>query len=320
MIRNDREYNQIRLFIRYVVGKKSPQKLISYIKDQLLFHDKMDLSYTPDGITLKVSLKGRENFVPLGEINDPTCIVYLSIIGATMFASSLSTYVKRIDFVKHLRLKDENKKNVLKPELQVIIPNMAPYIKRLNERLGYKAIGNKKIGREAGYFFEIENFRGKNFIPYHMDKRKFTCSWSKGNKIIFFTHPDGNWDVVTYLNNKKIWSIPAYYKKELKIFSSKFNPKLIVFDGARTLEELDLFGSIVPPLKDTSIKIMNFSVRDDGTVEIWNEETKSFYKDIDEFTQFLSFYLNEIKGEEWEEEEEEEEETEWEDEIGDDFI
>ncbi|MEQ8172140.1 MAG: hypothetical protein ABRQ38_24860 [Candidatus Eremiobacterota bacterium] len=312
MIRNDREYNQIRLFIRYVVGRKSPQKLISYIRDQLLFHDKMDLSYTPDGITLRVSLKGKDNFVPLGEIQDPTCIVYLSIIGATMFASSHSSYVKRIDLVRHLRLKDENEKNVIKPELQVIIPNMAPYIKRLNERLGYKAIRNKKIGREAGYFFETENFRGKQLVPYHMDKRKFTCTWSKGNKVLFFTHPDCDWEIVNYLKTKNIWSVPVYYKKELKNFAGKFNPKLIIFDGEKRGDELDLFG--MPPVEDNKIPFMNFFMRDDGTVEIWNEEEKNYYKDIEEFSEYLSHYLSKIKQVE-EEEEEEDEQEEWEEEF-----
>ncbi|HPZ06831.1 MAG TPA: hypothetical protein PL110_01840 [Candidatus Eremiobacteraeota bacterium] len=297
MIRQDKDYNQLRLFIRYVIGRKSPQKLISYIKDELVFHDRIDLSYTPDGVTLKVSGKLKDSFVPLGQIQDPTCIVYLSIIGATMFASSHATYIKRIDFVKHLRLLEEKEKNILRPELKVIIPNMAPYIKRLNERIGYKAILNKKIGREAGYFFETENFRGKYLIPYHMDRRKFTCTWNTGHKVIFFTHPDGEWQVIRHLSEKNIWCIPAYYKKELKTFISKFNPRLILIDSGKGSEEIDMFGNLIPQIENSRIPTMSFYIREDGSIEILYDNKRTVYKDMDEFSLYLSMLIGKISGE-----------------------
>jgi len=284
MIRKEKDYNQIRLFIRYVVGRKSPQKLIAYIKEQFSFHNKIKLAQTPDGITLKVSYPSTDIFVPLGPEDNPTCTVYLSLIGSAIFASSHSTYVKRTDFVKQLRLKESAS---LKPDLEVLIPNMAPYIKRLNERVGYKIILNKKIGREAGYFFEKENFRGNLPVPYHMDKRKFTHTWSTGERIIFFTSPGGSWEIVPPLKDKNIHIIPVFEEKEIKGIISRYKPKMILFDQKRSIDEGDMFGYIKPELKDPKLPVKYFAMKENGGVELWDDSEKKVCETEDGFAREL---------------------------------
>jgi len=278
MIRNEKEYNQIKLFIRYVIGRKSPVKLINYIKEELQFHDRMDMAITPDGITLKVTGPFGDNFVPLGHADDPTCIVYLSIIGAALFATSHSTYIKRIDFVKYLRLKD---KKPLKPELAVIIPNMAPYIKRLNERIGYRAILNKKIGREAGYFFENKHFRGNMLVPYHMDKRKFSSGWSKGDKIIYCTAPDCSSDIIKLLNDNKLWVITVYSEKEIKTFQKKYGTKFMLIDSNR-INEKD-----ISVIKNMNIPYRFFEIKENNSLELWNENTTVNLEDINKLPELI---------------------------------
>lgn len=289
MIREEAVYNQMRLFIRYVVGRKSPLNLIAYIEEQFLFHDFIKLAQTPDGITLKVEKGKRVYFVPLGHPEDPICVVYLSLIGGAIFASSHSTYMKRIDFVKHLRLKEPGKE--VKPELAVLIPNAAPYIKRLNQRLGYKAILNKKIGREAGYFFETDNFRGNQPVPYHMDKRKFTHSWKKGKRVLFYTHPGGAWDIFKGLNEEEIFCIPAYNEKELKTFSREYKADFILFDSGKSGEGPDMFGHINTELKFDKVPVKYFSSGENGSIELWDDKEKVLCKDVNELGEKLRSFF-----------------------------
>jgi hypothetical protein len=87
------------------------------------------------------------------------------------------------------------------------------------------------------------------------------------------------------MNDSKLWAIPIYSEKELKIFQKKYSPKFILIDFKKVSQEQ------VSQIKGLNIPYRYFEIKENNFLELWNENTKITLEDINKLPEQIGRFI-----------------------------